>query len=1000
MENTVLLTRRRLLQQRLLGRSSHSPLVAHDAAVLLSTPVPQGTPVQVTPVQGLRVPDDGSRTLPDAAQDPQRHPEAAPPKSGSPSARPQPRDGLTRVQQRSKSHAPLQGVLRVDSSSAHHQRHRLEHITQVPPDGSKEYDGRVLNATMRLRLGRLLTRVSASLLLALNSSSVAPLEAIGSALSELWIEQPQHAALWPCAGQGPDWLAASHPSLVKLLSALDARPTTLAAAARSNASSAIAGASHIWQDTGGGAGDGDGAAGHAAWAERPPPAALLQMMHQGDAEQASAGAPFDGVVDPSAAAFVLDGGSGDSAATMTDGGSSTFPLAGGGGGGGGGGDGGGDGLGGGALTAIETRRLRRKLQRLSAVDAALPLGFELHAARCPAPSQLLDFLNRSMPEAERPRVVVDVSASGGGGGGGGGGGHGEGDGGDRGGGRRLGGGGPSAADIPRLDLLDVSSGEVASSAREIALFNGGSGSGSGGGGSGGRRTWRGGDGTQARGAMLLVEAAAGRHRNRGLRAPAAKGTLALWWWWWGPWWWWWRWWFWWWRPPKLRLSISVDGGRSLPDNPYGRIFEGDKKTICVDVNDHWFVLPMVVQVWPMEGNQPGCKFSRVPWAAPDASYRWGGIYAWFWYFQRRRCFSMRCDKPGSSTHLKASRLWSWYDTVTPGASGRFGVARKGRLTVQRVAWSRRSMACDAATHLPLAYEGDRAAIGANFPACDVCPDDESGPPSIIADATDADADADEADAALQRRRCSGTTANKDPVALAREAAPWCVQVGLTTPSVGETAVRLRASTSSVGASVVCSSAEKGLELPPDVCDDREWGSEWSEPLAHGSTLSEMLLCRCRPGPDGICMDVRLHAVQEKGINEYKPSEWPRAEDASLVPEVGCCRGSGAGTPSPQGMRTRAECERRCGDGCSAFASVDDSRNDASPETRRPCYTYVADAAIRGGPDAWARAIVRGGAACPNHEADLRCFKRAAPVEERRPSWWAAWKRWWDDVARR
>ena len=151
------------------------------------------------------------------------------------------------------------------------------------------------------------------------------------------------------------------------------------------------------------------------------------------------------------------------------------------------------------------------------------------------------------------------------------------------------------------------------------------------------------------------------------------------------------------------------------------------------------------------------------------------------------------------------------------------------------------------------------------------------------------------------------------------------------------------------------------------------------------------------------MDVQLHAVQEKGINEYKPSEWPRAGDASLVPEAGCCQGSGAGTPSPQGMLSRVECERRCGDGCSAFASVDDGRSGsggADADARRPCYTYVADAALAGGPEAWARAIVRGGATCPNAERDLRCFKRAAPVEAMRPWWWAWWKRWWDDFVRR
>ena len=44
--------------------------------------------------------------------------------------------------------------------------------------------------------------------------------------------------------------------------------------------------------------------------------------------------------------------------------------------------------------------------------------------------------------------------------------------------------------------------------------------------------------------------------------------------------------------------------------------------------------------------------------------------------------------------------------------------------------------------------------------------------------------------------------------------------------------------------------------------------------------------------------------------------------------------------------------------------------------------------------------MRGGATCPEEEKDLRCFKRAAPIERFEPWWWAWWKRWWEDFVAR
>ena len=206
-------------------------------------------------------------------------------------------------------------------------------------------------------------------------------------------------------------------------------------------------------------------------------------------------------------------------------------------------------------TEIEKSRFRRKLVRLAGVDALLPSAAEMRGATCPPKSMMLQYLNSSMPADERPRVVSDD-------------------------------GGPSWTEV----------GTLQSKVPVLALLA-----------LAGNTSKHGGSSTrQERERMLLVEAP----MERGLRAPVSKGSLELWWWWWGPWWWWWRWWFWWWRPPKVRLEVSVNGQKPLPD----RVYPSDKLMICIDVKDHWFTMPMVVALQPQEGNLPKCLFS--PWYAP------------------------------------------------------------------------------------------------------------------------------------------------------------------------------------------------------------------------------------------------------------------------------------------------------------------------------------------------------------------------------------------------
>ena len=77
---------------------------------------------------------------------------------------------------------------------------------------------------MLARISSLLTRVSTSMMALQSASSDVfgnatlrlSLQAEGmSALSELWVEQPDHAALWPC-GSEPSWNGTSHPSLISL----------------------------------------------------------------------------------------------------------------------------------------------------------------------------------------------------------------------------------------------------------------------------------------------------------------------------------------------------------------------------------------------------------------------------------------------------------------------------------------------------------------------------------------------------------------------------------------------------------------------------------------------------------------------------------------------------------------------------------------------------------------------------------------------------------------
>ena len=107
--------------------------------------------------------------------------------------------------------SPLQGIVPDVQAFAERQR-------------SARSVHRRANATMLARISSLLTRVSTSMM-ALQSASN---EVFGnvtlrmnlqteglSALSELWVEQPDQAALWPCGGQ-PSWNGATHPSLISL----------------------------------------------------------------------------------------------------------------------------------------------------------------------------------------------------------------------------------------------------------------------------------------------------------------------------------------------------------------------------------------------------------------------------------------------------------------------------------------------------------------------------------------------------------------------------------------------------------------------------------------------------------------------------------------------------------------------------------------------------------------------------------------------------------------
>ena len=201
----------------------------------------------------------------------------------------------------------------------------------------------------------------------------------------------------------------------------------------------------------------------------------------------------------------------------------------------------------------------------------------------------------------------------------------------------------------------------------------------------------------------------------------------------------------------------------------------------------------------MESNLPRCRFSWWPWAQADSSFEHEEWNGWFWYFQRRRCFAMRCTERGFKTHLTASRIWGWYDNVVAAETTTFGIPLQGDLSLQRSGWDAEAEACDAKERLPLSYEGGRASIGANWPNCNLC---GTGADNRDADAADGLAEGDDDDGArdastkrpsgLELLGCSSVSAMRDPRELARDHAPFCVQAGLSIPSIGDTLVTLKA----------------------------------------------------------------------------------------------------------------------------------------------------------------------------------------------------------------
>lgn len=323
--------------------------------------------------------------------------------------------------------------------------------------------------------------------------------------------------------------------------------------------------------------------------------------------------------------------------------------------------------------------------------------------------------------------------------------------------------------------------------------------------------------------------------------------------------------------------------------------------------------------------------------------------------------------------------------------------------LQRSGWDSKNEACNPDEHLPLAYEGGRASIGANWPNCNTCGSAGTDHPPSNAD-TDLDDSADDQDTeqASQDFKCSSVTANKDPRELARNHVPYCLQVGLSIPSIGITTVAVKAQTSSSGSTIICQVASDGLDLPIGTCDEESYSlqSDFVIQLENGESVSKMIMCRCRPGIDGTCQDVKLVATQTAGANEYFDSKWPKSDDASILPEKGCCQGLGAASHTSQGLLTREDCEERCTGDCTAFAAADDTRIvDRPPKEpwmrdtdERPCYTYRASPDIVGG---WTQALVRGNAECPGSEKDLVCWKKPGEPDVFKPTKETLLRRFWE-----